>query len=117
MQPTNSGRDRNAAKYSARHFYMRGTNGAQNNDVLKKLRETCSESMAKKPGSSMQPLQMEKLTKTKVQISWPAPCVFDNAVRILKRALGANGTRGDGGDAGDPGTGCNSRGGGRGGIP
>ena len=77
-------------KYSAWHFYMRGTNGAQNNDVLKKLRETCSESMAKKPGSSMQPLQMEKLTKTKVQISWPAPCVFDNAVRILKRALGAN---------------------------
>ena len=77
-------------KYSAWHFYMRGTNGAQNNDVLKKLRETCSESKAKKAGSSMQSLQMKKLTKTKVQISWPAPCVFDNAVRILKRALGAN---------------------------
>eukprot|EP00959_Pyramimonas_sp_CCMP1952_P138283 2894131-Pyramimonas_sp.AAC.1 len=90
MQPTNSGRDRNAAKYSAWHFYMRGANGAQNNDVVKKLRGTCSESMAKKPGSSKQPLQMEKLTETKVQISWPARCVFENAVRILRKALRAN---------------------------
>ena len=85
-----SGRERNAVKFSVWHFYMHGTNGSQHMDVLKKLRATCSEAKAKKPGSAMQPLQMEKLTKTKVQITWPAPCVFDNCTRVIQRALGPN---------------------------
>ena len=84
------GRERNAVKFSGWHFYMQGTNGSQHNEVLKKLRATCSEYKAKKAGSAMQPLQMVKLTKTKVQVSWPAPCVFDNATNLLQRALGAN---------------------------
>ena len=85
------GRDRNAVKFSVWHFYMNGTNGSQHMEVLKKLRAKCSESKAKKPGGgAMQTLQMVKVTKTKVQITWPAPCVFDNVTRVIQRALGPN---------------------------
>ena len=85
------GRERNAVKFSVWHFYMHGTNGSQHMDVLKKLRATCSESKAKKPGGgAMQTLEMDKVTKTKVQITWPAPCVFDNVTRVIQKALGPN---------------------------
>ena len=85
------GRERNAVKFSVWHFYMHGTNGSQHMDVLKKLRATCSAQKANTPGGGRrQTLQMDKVTKTKVEITWPAPCVFDNVTRVIQRALGPN---------------------------
>ena len=77
-------------KYKSWHFYMKSREGRKNNDIIKKLRDACDNMTGRKPGSRNEPLQMEKLTKTKVQITWPMPCTFDACTRVLKKAIGGN---------------------------
>ena len=63
-------------KYKSWHFYMKSREGRKNNEIIKKLRDACDNMTGRKPGSKNEPLQMEKLTKTEVQITWPMPCTL-----------------------------------------
>ena len=81
-------RERNQVKYKSWHFYLVSREGRKNNEIIKKLRGACDSMTGRKPGAPNEPLHMEKLTKTKVQITWPMPCTIDACARVLKRAIG-----------------------------
>ena len=83
------GRARNKNKFSKWSFYLVG-DGFKNNETVKKVRENCNSTKARVAGGPPQSLMMEKTTKNKVEITWPAAVVVDTCVRVLKNALGDN---------------------------
>ena len=83
------GRARNKHKFSKWSFYLVG-DGFKNNETVKKVRENCNSTKARVAGGPPQSLRMEKITKNKVEITWPAAVVVDTCVRVLKNALGDN---------------------------
>ena len=82
------GRDRNKVKFSKWGFYFKAGKKPQNS--MKRLKAAASIHKARVPGSTNQPLVLEKVSKNKVEVAWPLPVSADTCARFLKLALDDN---------------------------
>ena len=82
------GRDRNKVKFSKWGFYFKAGKKPQNS--MKRLKAAASSHKARVPGSTNQPLVLEKVSKNKVEVAWPLPVSADTCARFLKLALDDN---------------------------
>ena len=57
---------------------------------MKRLKAAASSHKARVPGSTNQPLVLEKVSRNKVEVAWPLPVSADTCARFLKLALGDN---------------------------
>ena len=80
------GRDRNKVKFSKWGFYFKAGKKPQNS--MKRLKAAASIHKARVPGSTNQPLVLEKVSRNKVEVAWPLPVSADSCARFLKLALG-----------------------------
>ncbi len=83
------GRERNTIKFNIWAFYLKG-DGKGLHNTLKYLKEATATHKARVPGSANQALTLQKVSRNKVQVSWPRPVSADACARVLKLALGAN---------------------------
>ena len=83
------GRERNNVRYSTWGVYLKGE-GKGLKSTLRRLQDAASCHKAKVPGRKQQSLRFEKVSRNKVQISWPRPVCADACARVLKIALGHN---------------------------
>ena len=83
------GRERNNVRYSTWGVYLKGE-GKGLKSTLRRLQDAASCHKAKVPGRKQQDLRFEKVSRHKVQISWPRPVSADACARVLKLALGEN---------------------------
>ena len=84
---TNLGRDRNKVKFNSWGVYLRGEAEEQCN-TLKSLQTAAETHKARVPGGPMQALTFHKVSRNKVEVSWPRPVGADACARVLKLALG-----------------------------
>ena len=85
------GRDRNKVKFSKWGFYFKaGARPASSENSMKRLKAAASSHKARVPGSTNQPLVLEKVSKNKVEVAWPLPVSADTCARFLKLALDDN---------------------------
>ena len=90
MLPTaNLGRERNKVKFNNWGFYLKGEGKGLRN-TLKSLKAAAETHKARVPGSANQALTLQKVSRNKVQVSWPRPISADACARVLKLALGEN---------------------------
>ena len=82
------GRDRNKVKFSKWGFYFKA--GKKHQNSMKRLKAAASSHKARVPGSTNQPLVLEKVSRNKVEVAWPLPVSADTCARFLKLALGDN---------------------------
>ena len=84
------GRGRNKVKFSKWGFYSQG--GWKDPmcwpRTMKRLKAAASIHKARVPGSTNQPLVLEKVSNNKVEVAWPLPVSADTCARFLKLALG-----------------------------
>ena len=85
----NLGRERNKVKFATWGFYLLGE-GLEPQNSLKRLREVAGTSFTRVSGEPNQGLGLEKVSKNKVQLTWPAGVGADACAHILKKALGDN---------------------------
>ena len=85
------GRERNKLKYCKWAFYLQG-DASRAQLTMKLVREAASaqKARARVPGGPRQPLVVEKVSKTKVEIAWPLPVSADSCCLLLKKALGGS---------------------------
>ena len=82
-------RDRNKVKFSKWGFYFKEE--VEGHAMrLKRLKAAASIHKARVPGSTNQPLVLEKVSKNKVEVAWPLPVSADTCARFLKVALDDN---------------------------
>ena len=107
MASTGLGRNRNTKKFSRWGFYFRSQDGMHNNVVLRKLRDHVSTVMARVPGGGpMQSVEMEKKSRTRVELSWPKAITVDGCIKVIAKALGENWKKDVTEPAGVPGSGA-----------
>ena len=76
-------------KFNIWGFYLKGDGkGLQN--TLTSLKAAAKTHKARVPGSPNQALVLQKVSRNKVQVSWPLPVSADACARVLKLALGEN---------------------------
>ena len=85
----NFGRERNKVKFNIWGVYLRGE-GETPQNTLKSLRNTISSHKARFPGKPNQALVLQKVSRNKVEVSWPLAVPADTCARVLKLALGEN---------------------------
>ena len=83
------GRDRNNVKFSAWSFYVKDAFTGRHN-TMQSLKAIAQTYKARVPGSANQALILQKVSRNKVQITWPQPVSTDAFARVLKLALGEN---------------------------
>jgi len=83
------GRDRNKVKFSKWGFYLNG-DGKKPQNTMTSLRAAASTHKARVPGGANQALVVEKVSRNKVEVSWPLAVSADTCARLLKLALGDN---------------------------
>ena len=89
LPAANFGRGRNKVKFDVWGFYLKGE-GKGLQDTVKSLKAATETRRARVRGSAMQALTFEKVSRNKVQISWPLPVSADACARVLRLALGEN---------------------------
>ena len=89
LPAVNLGRDRNKVKFNIWGFYLKGE-GKELQNTLKSLKAAARTHKARVPGSANQALALQKVSRNKVQVSWPGPVSADACARVLKLALGEN---------------------------
>ena len=85
----NFGRERNKVKFNIWGFYLKGS-GNKPHNTLTKLRAAASRHKARVPGRPNTALVLQKVSPTKVEVSWPLAVSADACTRVLKLALGEN---------------------------
>ena len=89
LPAANFGRGRNKVKFKTWGVYLKG-DGEWLRNTLRSSRGAVETHKARVPGSANQALTLQKVSRTKVLISWPLPVSADACARVLKLALGDN---------------------------
>ena len=101
----NLGRDRNKVKYAKWGFYLQAhCDGLEPQHTLKSLREVARTSTARVRGGPNQSVKLEKVSRNRVEVTWPGGVTAECCTRLLKKALGDNWRRFVTDPAGVPGT-------------
>ena len=88
MHPAaNRGRDRNKVKCDIWGVYLKG-DGEAVRKTLKILKTAAAAYKARVPGGTSQALTLQKVSRNKVQVSWPRPVCADAFAKVLKLTLG-----------------------------
>ena len=80
-------RNRNKVKFSKWGFYLKGV-GSKLQKTMTSLRAAASTVKARVPGGPNQDLVLEKVSRNKLEVSWPLQVSADTCARFLKLALG-----------------------------
>ena len=83
------GRERNKVRFNIWGVYLKGE-GKWPQNTLTSLKAAAKTHKARVPGSPNQALVLQKVSRNKVQVSWPLPVSADACARVLKLALGEN---------------------------
>ena len=85
----NLGRERNKVKCNIWGFYLKGE-GTGLLNTLKSLKFAAENFKARVPGGANQALLLQKVSRNKVQVSWPRPVSADACTRVLRLTLGVH---------------------------
>ena len=86
LSTDNLGRDWNRMKSDKWSFYLR-SEGEESRTTLNMVKAATAAHKAKVPGGSAA-LELQKISRNKVQIAWPRPVCADSCSKVLKHALG-----------------------------
>ena len=85
----NLGRKRNKVKFNIWGLNLKG-DSKDLQRTLKSLKAAAETHKARIPGSVNQALTLQKVSRNKVEVSWPRPVTADACTRVLRLALGKN---------------------------